>query len=83
MKALNNRDLLVLSKKATNNKYELELEVEKLQRILYVAECMENFCKANEIIDLNNYKIITHPAKVEKILLQKKEKPFQFLNNKN
>lgn len=82
MKALN-RDLLVLSKKATNNKYELELEIEKLQQILYVAESMENFCKASEIIDLNNYKVITNPAKVEKILLQKKNKPFQFLNNKN
>jgi predicted nucleotidyltransferase len=78
-----NRDLLVLSKKVSNNKKELELEVEKLNKILLHAESLANFCVVNEIIDLNIYKVITHPAKIHKIVKQPKMKPFQFINNKN
>jgi hypothetical protein len=78
-----NRDLLVLSKKISNNKKDLEMEVEKLNQILFHAESFENFCTANEIIDLNVYKIITNPARIQKFIRQRKIKPFQFINNKN
>lgn len=82
MKSLN-RDLLVLSKKASVDKKEIEREVENLNRILLQVESFENFCKVNEVIDLNNYKIIQHPLKMERIVKGKTLKPFQFINNKN
>jgi hypothetical protein len=78
-----NRDLLVLSKKVANNKRELEIEVEKLNEILFHVESLPSFCVANEIIDLNVYKVVTNPLKIERIIRQKKLKPFQFINNKN
>ena len=77
-----NRDLLVLSKSASSNKKDMDREVEKLHYMLYKAESIENFCIANEIIDINRYKIIDKPSKMEK-LLSKPLKPFQFINNKN
>lgn len=82
MKPLN-RDLLVLSKKASSNKEEMELEVEKLHKLLLKCEAIENFCIVNEIIDINSYKIISSPFKIEKLVLRDKLKPFQFINNKN
>ena len=82
MKPLN-RDLLVLSKNLSTDQRELELEVEKLHKILFEAESLQNFCVVTEIIDLNIYKIITNPVKIERIIRQRKLKPFQFLNNKN
>jgi hypothetical protein len=77
------RDLLVLSKKASIDKNELEHVVEKLHELLFHVESIENFCLANEVIDLNKYKVITDPAKIERIISKKKMHPFQFINNKN
>ena len=78
-----NRDILPLSKKRSGDKKEMELEVEKLHKLLFHVESMENFCIVNEIIDVNNYKIIQKAAKIEKIVRQPKMKPFVFINNKN
>lgn len=77
------RDLLVLSKNNSANQREMELEVEKLHDLLFQAESLDNFCIANEIIDLNKYKIIDHPEKIQKIISTNKIKPFLFINNKN
>jgi hypothetical protein len=77
-----NRDLLVLAKSATTNKIDMDREVEKLHYMLFRAESIENFCIANEIIDVNKYKVIDNPARMQKMLC-KSLKPFQFINNKN
>lgn len=77
------RDLLLLSKNASIDKKEMELEVEKLNKILMQVESMDNFCVVNEIIDINSYKIIQNPVKIERIIRHKKLKAFQFINNKN
>lgn len=77
------RDLLVLSKNASTNEREMELEVEKLHDMLLHVESVENFCQANEIIDINRYKIIQQPLKMKRIITRKKMKPFVFINNKN
>ncbi len=77
------RDLLVLSKNVSTNQKEMDLEVEKLHNLLFHVESLENLCVANEIIDLNKYKIITNPGKLKKILIKNKIKPFEFINNKN
>ena len=79
---LSNRDLLVMSKNNSTSKKEMDQEVEKLHQLLFIAESIENFCVANEIIDINSYKIIGNADKIQK-LLRKKLKPFQFVNNKN
>ena len=77
------RDLLVLSKKSSFDQKEMEQEVEKLHELLYHAESIENFCNANEIIEINKYKIIRKPAKVKRIISQRVIRPFQFIHNKN
>ena len=77
------RDLLVLSKNASTDQREMELEVEKLHDLLFHVESLDNFCIANEIIDLNKYKVINNPGKIQKIIIRNKMKPFQFVNNKN
>jgi len=78
-----NRDLLLLSKKASPDPKELEQEVEKLHAMLFHVESLANFCVANEIIDLNRYKIMQKPNKIEKVIRQRTLKPFLFINNKN
>jgi hypothetical protein len=77
------RDLLLLSKKVSTDQREMELEVEKLHDLLFQIESIENFCVANEIIDINTFKIIHHPLKMQRILSRNKMRPFQFINNKN
>ena len=78
-----NRDLLVLSKKATLDPLELEHEVEQLHQLLYYTETIRNLSIASEIIDVNNFKIITKPHKIERYLRENNLKPFQFISNKN
>jgi hypothetical protein len=77
------RDLLVLSRKASTDKRGLELEIEMLHNLLFKAESLENFCIANEIIDINRYRIIGEPVKMQRIISKNRMKPFQFINNKN
>jgi hypothetical protein len=78
-----NRDLLVLSKNISKDEREMQLEVEKLNQILFHVEAIENLCLANEIIDINNYKILREAKKIEKVISNKRLKPFQFIHTKN
>lgn len=78
-----NRDLLVMTKNQFNDPTELEHEVELLNEILYEAESIKNFCVANEIIDVNRYKIIRKPHLIIHALREKKNTPFVFVYNKN
>ena len=75
--------MLVLSKKVTLDPVEFEHEVEMLHELLFHTETMTNFCKANEIIDVNRYRIITKPHLIEQIVRQPSLKPFNFICNKN
>lgn len=77
-----NRDLLVLTRSVALNKEEMDEEVQKLHALLFETESIANFCIANEIIDIDRYKIIDKPSKIQK-LVARKLKPFQFVNNKN
>jgi hypothetical protein len=78
-----NRDLLVLTKKVTMNPTELEHEVELLVDLLYHVENINAFSIANEVLDINRYKVIEKPHLVQKIIREKKLKPFVFISNKN
>lgn len=77
-----NRDLLVLTRSAVLNKQEMDEEVQKLHALLFETESLTTFCVANEIIDIDRYKIISKPAIIQK-MIAKRLKPFQFVNNKN
>ncbi|MCW3087083.1 MAG: hypothetical protein JWQ78_469 [Sediminibacterium sp.] len=78
-----NRDLLVLAKAAQLGPKELEQEVLWLNRILYSTETWETFCLANEILDINRRRITRAPYLMQKILSEKKLRPFIFTSNKN
>ncbi len=78
-----NRDLLVLSKKESLDPSQLEQEVEQLHEILFHVETLRHLCNVSEIIDVNRFKIISKPIKVERFLREHKLKPFQFISNKN
>lgn len=80
---LPNRDLLVLTKRSAMNPGELEHEVELLVDLLFHVENMDAFCIANELIDLNRYKIIRKPHLIQQVLRDKKMKPFVFISNMN
>lgn len=77
-----NRDLLVLARGENENPNAQEIEL--LNELLCHVESMEVFCTANEIINLNNYKVITRPDKVMRLIWKRETlKPFVFINNKN
>ncbi|MBN8836972.1 MAG: hypothetical protein J0I09_06920 [Sphingobacteriia bacterium] len=77
------RDLLMLTKNADYNELEVELELQRLNQILFELENISNFCLAHEIIDINKGKIITKKQKIEKKITAEKQKPFVFIFNKN
>ena len=83
MRAPGNRDLLVLTKSSTMTPQELQHEVELLQGLLYHAERMDVFCIANEIIDVNRYKVIQKPYVIWQTARAETLKPFVFISNKN
>ena len=78
-----NRDLLVFTKKEITNQAELEHQIELLNDLFYLVETSNAACIANEVIDLNRYKIITKLTRVRAILHEQQLKPFVFISNKN
>jgi hypothetical protein len=77
------RDLLVLAGKITMNPQEFAHQVELLNNLLYHVECMEIFCTATEIIDVNRHKIINKNYLIQKVARRSVLKPFVFISNKN
>lgn len=78
-----NRDLLVLVKDESLSQELIEVEVDKLNRLLVHYETPETYCLAHEVFDLNRYKIITDSKSINKILKQRETKAFVFIYNKN
>ncbi len=78
-----NRDLLVLTKKQSMNQQELEHEIELLNDLFCFVENSNALCIANEVIDINRYKIIRKLHRVKQILQEQQLKPFVFISNKN
>jgi hypothetical protein len=78
-----NRDLLVFTKKQITNKAELERQIEQLNDLFYLVEASNAACIANEVIDLNRYKIINNMYRVRSILQASHLKPFVFISSKN
>ncbi len=78
-----NRDLLVLMKHDSFSGAEMEHEVSLLNNLLYSVESIHSFCIANEVIDVNKYKIIQKPHLIQQAIREKCHKPFVFVCNKN
>ncbi len=78
-----NRDLLVLTKIVHLQPDELERQLQLLNTILFDTENWESFSMANEILDINRRKIIRKTHLIQRILSEKKQKPFVFVCNKN
>jgi len=79
----NSRDLLVLFKTELMTPNAMEKELDSLHDMLYHVERIDNFVAAHELIDLVKYKVINNSVEIKKMLRQKKEQRFIFLNNKN
>ena len=78
-----NRDLLLVTKKNELNQTELEQTIVDLDVVLYQVESTKSICIANEIFDLNKYKIYTSMKDVAFYIRNKSNKPFVFISNKN
>jgi hypothetical protein len=78
-----NRDLLVITKNIELSTTELEETIINLDTILFAVENQNSFCIANEIIDINRYKIYSKPNQVSVYINNNKIKPFVFIFNKN
>ena len=78
-----NRDLIVLTKKEMMNHQELQHEIELLNDLFYLVENSDAFIIANEVIDINRYKIYSKLNQVKQLLKEQKLKPFVFISNKN
>ncbi|MEP6465527.1 MAG: hypothetical protein ABJB05_04445 [Parafilimonas sp.] len=78
-----NRDLLVLTKKELMNQQELDHEIELLNDLFCHVENSNALCIANEVIDVNRYKVIRRLHLVRQILKEQQLKPFVFISNKN
>ncbi|MEX6688772.1 hypothetical protein QTN47_14790 [Danxiaibacter flavus] len=79
----NNRDLLVLTRSFTMNRQQMDREIELLHELLFRTESIEAFCIANEVINVNSYKIIHKPHVIWRTARAKELKPFVFICNKN
>jgi hypothetical protein len=78
-----NRDLLVLLKDETMSEQAIEMEVDRLNKMLFSVEKGGSNLRAYELIDLNKFKIIQDKKTLSMALRQKELKPFLFLNNMN
>ncbi|HTN07817.1 hypothetical protein [Agriterribacter sp.] len=78
-----NRDLLVLLKDEAMTNQAIEHEVEQLNDLLFHAESTDAFCRANEVIDMNKYKVLQDEKFLVQMMYQTELKPFIFLCNKN
>jgi hypothetical protein len=80
---LSKRNIVLFSDKLADNDEAVYFEMMQLQNVFLRIETLHQFCIANEIIDVNNYKIIKTPSKIQPIIVLNKMRPFMFINCKN
>ena len=78
-----NRDLLVLVKNDHLTEKAIEVELERLNQLLFNYETIHTLCVAHEVFDLNAYRIHNSFKLLKKVISKKHLKPFEFLFNKN
>jgi len=65
------RDLLVLVRNDHMNEKAIEMELEKLNQLLFNYETIQNLCVAHEVFDLNVYKIHNSFKLLKKVISKK------------
>lgn len=83
MEGSSNRDVILLSEKFSSTHPQAVMEMRCLNNLLTQIEQLSAIAIAHEIIDLNKYKVINKALMVQHALIEKKEKPFVFINCKN
>ncbi len=83
MKGNNRRELFFVTSNNDLFRPDVDDELAELHELLNSIEDTEHFCTAHEIIDLNNFKIITHSGTLKRFALKKEIQPFIFFSNKN
>ncbi|MBX2888382.1 MAG: hypothetical protein KF829_07000 [Ferruginibacter sp.] len=78
-----NRNILVLLKQDLKSKQAIEKEMAMLNDMLYHVEKVDNLAVAFEIIDCNNYKIVSRHHVVKQYIRSHKEDAFVFMFNRN
>ena len=78
-----NRDLLFGSKYSLLTTVEMEKEFLLLNKMLYGIESMSTYAVVNEVIDINKYRVLKKPHLVARAIMEKSNKPFVFIYNKN
>lgn len=81
MKTTPDRDLLVLFKNAFMTQRAMDLEVDRLHKILLKTERPCEFCKTHELVCRN--RITQKTQKIERALRHLQLKPFWFFISKN
>ena len=79
----NNRDLLLLSRTGELSPEELEYTAAQLHKILFPIESHLHFCSVHEVIDVNRFKVITKPHKVQQVIADRGRNPFVFICCRN
>lgn len=79
-----NRDLWMLTQQDKHlSEQALAEKAEQLHALLYSIETPEAFCQANEVLDLNRYKVIQKPHLIQKVARYQQLPHFVFIFNKN
>lgn len=77
------RDLLLLKKEYEMRTFDMDKEVECLNRLLKEAESLASLSVAYELIDMNKHKIYHDAVQLGKALKSSEFKPFRFLVGRN
>jgi hypothetical protein len=78
-----NRDLLVLVKDELLSPASMEMELERIHKLLVGFETPDNLSLVHEVFDMNRYKRLSFPHSIQKVMNVKEIKPFVFIINKN
>lgn len=78
-----NKELFIFIKDTTINSPIVKQEIKKMNKMLLALEYFEYFYITNEIVDLNECRIIKEFIMVKQIVQQQTLKPYTFIINKN
>ena len=78
-----NRDMLVLVKEQGVSSEYIQMEMERIHKLLISFETIDRLVNAHEVMDLNRYKRLNKYNAVVRVMQETNLKPFIFIVNKN
>lgn len=82
MKA-SNRDLLVLVNDQNLNAESIEVELDRINKMLIKYETLSALCRAHEVFDMNRFRKLKKQHEKEAVIKSQEETPFVFVININ